>query len=380
MATPTDPVRINELNPPADPELEAIVHAEEASGADRKYTLAQILGLIARTAAPAVPAGRVTFATGPGPADEIDLQSLLADLLARVVLDPGAFGGALAGAESPEQALEELGFSAYFTSLIGAEDVSALLDELGIGQVARGEIFGLTASNNATDAVNDLDFAAGAAASDDATPVLLTPGAMTKRLDAEWGAGDGAGGRVPGQSLADGTWHCFAFRRSGGEDDFCLSNALSFTLPAGGTHRRRIWSVRRVSGSIVPFIQRGDECLLLSSAADVNVSDPGTSAALRVVSAPTGIEVEALLTATGFNGGGAANHTLITSPSMNDTTPSGTNFTFRGVGSSMSGGSGQLRVRTNASAQIRTRSDVSNANQGLVIVTHGWIDRRGRDA
>lgn len=377
MSALLDPIRLNQLNPPDVPSLEAIFHAYEASAGDRRYTLRQILGLIADATAPKVPASRVAFDAGD-PEAPVDLQALLADILARAVFDAGEFGAALSGAEIPEEALAALGVSPYFATLLGADDVGALLALLGIGQVTQGYIFGLTTANNAVAPANEIDFADGEAASEGPSPVLLMPGPMTKSLAAEWSAGSGAGGRVAGQSLADGTWHAFAFRRSNGADDFCLSNTLSFTLPDGGTHRRRLASLRRAGGSIVAYRQAGDAFEMLSPAPDVSVTDPGIAAVLRPLSVPAGIEVEAVFTAAGFNGAGTVNHTLITSPLVNDTAPSSTNFTFRGVGSSMSGGSGQLRVRTNTSRQVRTRSDVSNANQTLVIMTHGWIDARGR--
>jgi hypothetical protein len=40
----------------------------------------------------------------------------------------------------------------------------------------------------------------------------------------------------------------------------------------------------------------------------------------------------------------------------------------------------ELRIRTNTSAQIRSRLDGSAAGTSIQVYTHGWVDRRGRDA
>lgn len=65
-------------------------------------------------------------------------------------------------------------------------------------------IYGLTLSNNGTDAVNDIDIAAGRCSQlSDAAPLVLAS-TLTKRLDAAWAVGSGNGGRDTG-SIADGT-------------------------------------------------------------------------------------------------------------------------------------------------------------------------------
>src|SRR5690606_22933061 len=59
---------------------------------------------------------------------------------------------------------------------------SAFLQAIGVP--LRGHIYGLTLSNNTTDATNDIDIAAGEAASDGSDPVLMVlASALTKRLD-----------------------------------------------------------------------------------------------------------------------------------------------------------------------------------------------------
>src|SRR5262245_55992518 len=58
----------------------------------------------------------------------------------------------------------------------------------------RGYLWGLTLSNNAGDAVNDIDIAAGEASADDGSAVMALAAALTKRSDAAWAVGTNQGG------------------------------------------------------------------------------------------------------------------------------------------------------------------------------------------
>jgi hypothetical protein len=240
------------------------------------------------------------------------------------------------------------------------------------------ELTGLGLANG-TDATNDINIGVGAAASDDATitsRVLMTvTSVLTKQLDATWAAGNNAGGRVSGQTLADGTWHVFLFRRSGGQDDVCFSNTLSFTLPDSGTKRRRIGSIVRASAAILGFKQEGDEFRwnLSSGALDFDASS-GTAANTITHTVPIGIVVLAF-------GGMATSATAavhVSSLDTPDVTPSTTAWPLynAGVGSGTPANDGcAWTVRTNASGQSRWRSTVSVT---LKVATYGWLDRRGR--
>ena len=78
---------------------------------------------------------------------------------------------------------------------------------------ARGNIFGLTLSNNASDATNDIDIATGQATSSAGTQVMTVATAFTKQLDAVWAVGTNAGGLDTG-TIANATYHVHAIRRS----------------------------------------------------------------------------------------------------------------------------------------------------------------------
>ena len=256
------------------------------------------------------------------------------------------------------------------------------LTNLGLSAIPRGDLWGMTLSNNGTDAVNDIDVAAGSCASDDAVDanrVLLNPGQMTKQLDAVWAAGSAAGGRISSEALANGTWHVYAFRRSGGTDDYCFSQSLTPTLPDGGTNKRRIGSILREGGAIVAFSQDGDLFQRRTTVLDVNVTNPGTAAVLRTLSVPVGFPVIALFRVSASSGT-APNNLIISDPAANDEQAnlSAAPLIDGEFTNSYASYPGYVSRRTNASAQIRTRVTASDGNTRLWIATTGWIDTRGR--
>jgi hypothetical protein len=260
------------------------------------------------------------------------------------------------------------------------------LTNLGLSAIPRGDLWGMTLSNNGTDAVNDIDVAAGSCASDDAVDanrVLLNPGQMTKQLDAVWAAGSAAGGRISSEALANGTWHVYAFRRSGGTDDYCFSQSLTPTLPDGGTNKRRIGSILRESAAIVAFVQDGDLFLRKAAVNDVSANNPGSSAVLRTLSVPAGLSVIARLN-VGLSIGSSVsqNQAYVSCPDVDDQTPAHTTTPGCSVGIIVSAGvgiqAGPLEVRTNTSRQVRSRLAGSDAGTTLYLNTLGWIDTRGR--
>lgn len=256
------------------------------------------------------------------------------------------------------------------------------LTNLGLSPIPRGFLWGLTLSNNGTDATNDIDIAAGSCASDDATDanrVLLNPGAMTKQLDIAWAAGSAAGGRISSEALANGTWHVYAFRRSGGTDDYCFSQSLTPTLPDGGTNKRRIGSILRESAAIVGFVQDGDYFRRKASVLDVSANNPGIAAVLRTLSVPTGLKLFAIFNVS-VTQSATTGRPYFSDPDANDEAPSLTASPLYNAGdNAISGGTGvELSIRTNTSAQVRSRCGGSDANVNLYVATLGWMDSRGR--
>lgn len=253
--------------------------------------------------------------------------------------------------------------------------------------IPQGHRFGCTLSNNSGDATNDIDIAAGNWASDDATDaarVLLNAGTMTKQLDAVWAAGSAAGGRISGEGLANGTWYVYLFRRSGGVDDYCLSQSLTPTLPDSGTHKRRIGSVLRESATLIPFDQKGRLTMRKTAVLDVNATNPGVAAVTRPLSVPTGITVIARVNVAIVGTNAAQWGELLTDLAVTDVAPSLTAaplVTVRGFLDSGGGaGAAQVDVQTNTSGQIRSRSLASDTSYIVRIATLGWIDDCGSES
>lgn len=243
--------------------------------------------------------------------------------------------------------------------------------------VPRGKLFGLTLANSGADSTNDIDIAVGEAASEDTAPTLLVlASALTKRLDAAWAVGTNQGGLDAG-SIANATYFVWLIKRpdTGVVDALFSLSASSPTMPdAAYTLKRRIGAIRRISGSIRAFYQRGNQ-FLIDPVAAASVSDLGATAVLYDLTVPIGIKVDALVCGFTSNSAGVA-AVLVSSPDQADTAPTSTvstSLTDTAYSSSF-----QTMVRTNTSGQIRARSN--RAATTFNLTTLGWIDTRGQDA
>lgn len=251
--------------------------------------------------------------------------------------------------------------------------------------VLKGHIYGLTLSNNAGDATNDIDIAAGEAASTETNPVLIVlASALTKRLDAAWAVGTNQGGLDTG-SIANTTYHVWLIRRSdtGVVDALFSASASSPTMPANYDQKRRIGSILRESGAIVAFTQIEDEFIRASSVADLTANAPGTSTVDRTLSVPAGVPVFAKINATLRNDStGTAAFLYLGEVDKAGVTPGNSNTDVPGAQQAANyvRFSGTARtIRTNTSRQIRTVvGGLGDSSVTLYITTHGWIDTRGR--
>lgn len=136
----------------------------------------------------------------------------------------------------------------YAMSLSASERSQA---RSNISAALKGHIDGLTLSNNSTDATNDIDIAAGEAASTETNPVLMVlASALTKRLDASWAVGTGNGGLDTG-SVANAKYYVWLIRRSdtGVVDALFSTSNSSPTMPTNYDQKRLIGSFARVSGA-----------------------------------------------------------------------------------------------------------------------------------
>jgi hypothetical protein len=330
----------------------------------------------------------------------------------------GLVGALLAAAETEDEALDALGAGATGKELLDAADDDTAIETLLDGATAttapgnsdtiplrtsgaagravtvadllaalplRGYLAGLTLSRNAT--ATSLDVAAGVARDSTNADFMNLTSAITKSLNANWAVGTGEGGLDTG-SKANSTWyHVFLIKRVDTDvvDALFSLSAASPTMPANYTLKRRIGSILTdSSGDIVLFSQNGDEFLWSEAVLDVDITNPGTSAVTRTLSVPTGVKVEAIFTAY-VKKVASDFHVKFSALDVTDAAASFTAAPLSSISASKSEDSasadvvGEYKIRTNTSAQIRSRAGNSAAGDILRISTAGWIDRRGRD-
>lgn len=242
--------------------------------------------------------------------------------------------------------------------------------------------YGLTLSNSAVDATNDIDIALGNCNSGDATPAdrvgMVLASTLTKRLDAAWAVGTNQGGLDTG-SIGDGTYHIWLIKRvdTGVVDALFSASATSPTMPASYTKKRRIGSIVRASSAIRAFVQDGNYFCWKAPVNDLLVVNPGTAAALRTLTVPSGVELLAHVAAT--VGGHASQYArwYLSDPAADDTAPGGVFGTVLQPLVSVSAYiQAEALCRTNTSAQIRSRLDYSDAGTTVALITKGWFDGR----
>jgi hypothetical protein len=248
-------------------------------------------------------------------------------------------------------------------------DLTTVTALTGFG--ARGGHSGLTLSNNAGDATNDIDIAAGFCPSNDAAladVITLQVPALTKQLDAVYAAGTGAGMRLAAEGLADGTWGIWAFHPTSGADDI-FASLLANPNPPTGTKKQLLGAIVRSGGAIVGFIQQGNRFDLKVPVSSYNVTNPGTAAVTVTANVPTVWSVEAIM--GWFVYGNNPTRGLVTALDTTDTAPSTTLHNVSGDGGA------EVRVRTNTSAQFRVRIETSDGGELLRFTTLGWYFRAG---
>ena len=168
-----------------------------------------------------------------------------------------------------------------------------------------GHIYGLTCFNDPGDTTNDLGFTAGECASvgNSASRVLLTIGAITKRLDAPWASGNNNGMRSSSVALANTWYHIFAIR-VGGTDDIGADtniNAANLIADHSATHYRRIFSVFRTGGTIRAFSHKQRFVWWKDLARDFNGTIASTGTAVTIAT-PPGCISEAILNVASIGG------------------------------------------------------------------------------
>lgn len=241
--------------------------------------------------------------------------------------------------------------------------------------------FGLTLSNNAGDATNDIDIALGGVPALSNLYFMFLAGALTKQLDAVWALGNNAGMRASGAAIADTTYHIFAIMRPDtGVVDIAADTSASGANIAANTNAaytqiQRIGSIVRVAGVIKPFIQDKNRFQWLAPVSNVAAGNPGTAAVTRALTIPVGINVIALVIAALTSSTVAGYWFYLSDLATTDVAASSVNTTVGVIGNATGGfAATQAQVRTDTAAQIRSRVSASDAGLTVVIDTLGWID------
>lgn len=249
--------------------------------------------------------------------------------------------------------------------------------DINISAVPKGYLYGLTLSNNVSDATNDIDIAAGEAADEGTAPwIMVLASTLTKRLDAAWAVGSGNGGLDTG-SIANTTYHIWLIQRSdtGVVDALFSASATSPTMPTNYDRKRRIGSILRVSGAILGFSQNGDDFLIKVPTINYTSGVLSTTAISQAMNVPVGIVVDAKLNGYMQHASNSTAATLISSLDQTDNAADATNFSVIAQVVNIASAFTQ-NVRTNTSGQVRIRG--STANITISITTYGWVDTRGR--
>lgn len=233
-----------------------------------------------------------------------------------------------------------------------------------------------------------LTMGAGTCRDDADTETMKLTSALTmSNLTVGWVVGNNQPKIRTGVTLSNGmTLHAYIIKRvdTGVVDWFLSDEASNPTLPTSYTKSRRVLSIPFGTGTqtFPQIIQDGDYFRWSTSVLDIAVTNPGTSAVLRTLSLPTGINVQAHLNAFVFDSTPTGIAALLSDPAAADIAPAQGGASLANLRGTAAGDLiyGQLRIRTNTSAQIRSRLSGSGANTSLSIATMGWDDTRGRFA
>lgn len=237
-----------------------------------------------------------------------------------------------------------------------------------------GQLFGLTLSNNGSDATNDIDIAAGYAAdSADIRAIELTS-ALTKRLDAAWAVGTGNGGLDTG-SIANGTYHVWLIMRSdtGVVDVLFSTSASSPTMPTNYDYKRRIGSIIRSGGAILAFVQIEDNFCLSSTVTDRS-STASLSYGLYTFTVPLGIVVFPFITQQQVQ-----NTAGVVRTAIGGAVGATSNLTATRLAGEEDIASTNGAFATNTSAQLNMSVTITSGTlTSNGTFTYGWKDTRGR--
>jgi len=231
---------------------------------------------------------------------------------------------------------------------------------------------GLTLSNTTADLNNSITVSVGSCKDISNVESIHLSSVLSKKLNANFSAGNDNGGLDTGTKTVSTWYHCFVISKADGTTDCLFSLSVNNpTMPTNYIYKRRIGSIKTdSSGNILKFTQFNNNFIWNEHVLDISDAALGTTAKLYTMSVPTGLSVLAIVNFTTYAGGAV----LITSPYQNDTA------VVAGTMSHMSTGVSyqvnySAQILTNNSGQIRGRANAA-ATQ-LYGLTSGYVDMRG---
>jgi hypothetical protein len=191
--------------------------------------------------------------------------------------------------------------------------------------------------------------------------------------------------RASGAAIANTTYHIFLIKRpdTGAVDIAADTSATGANITANTdaayTKWRRIGSIIRLAGAIVPFVQDDKSFTLLVPSGYISASNPGTAAITHTCAVPVGIRVQVLLSVVGRSSLEAHNPVgiFVSDLSITDSTPSQqicSVVVYTQDNTALQLGTSVVTCFTNTSGQIRIRLQVSGATTYYYLNTLGWVD------
>lgn len=255
-------------------------------------------------------------------------------------------------------------------TLAAGASAAAQLTTLGGVPIAflAGFISGLTWANNAGDATNDIDLAAGSCV-DAAGTYMMTRAALTKRSDAAWAVGTGNGWLDTG-AIGNGDYYEWTIARSdtGVVDSLLSLSSTAPTMPASYDKKKLTGWIQRAGGAIVAFKTYeteggGIDFAWTTPTVDINLANTLTTARrLDALKVPLNLSTIAHVNVQVFDAT-AQGQAILCCPDQSDVAPSfGTAPLSNNVWLTTLSSSRAMYIRTNAVGQIAARADLATVD------------------
>ena len=231
-------------------------------------------------------------------------------------------------------------------------------------------------SNNATDANNDIDFAAGNVILSDGSLAVALSSLMTKRLDAAWAAGTNQGGLDTGSKANSTTYSCFLIYDAttpSVDVIFTLGSNSAPSYPSGYTKSAYLGRILTDgSGNIRSFTQLSNKFFMRTMEV-ANVAPLNTNRFSLAATIPTGSVLEWFGSIYhSYSGSSGAVQSIFSSLANADIEPTSTNLDNEASAGSTYTNVWNDSIITNTSAQIGLRFNSTSAR--YYVTTRGWID------